>query len=364
MRRGSLEKLNIKRMELMGNRFVIAHEGCEDIPSGSESVRCCIIPDTLNNASDWYFTQWGYGVIILSNQPDVNWFKAKIKELAHLETIFVFADLNPRDHDSEILELIYSTKKIEAVFLLEKQDPYLKTRINTVEFIGGDDSGYRVVEIENGRIYHEWIPSQEPKNKYMVKPWDSLIRKRRRQTIRPKSYRQIGPKGMFALIDMMEYIEEHSYRPISEFEGVEIGTYQGGAAEVFARKFKNLVTVDPWMRPSGPMTSVEAVYMENMAEYKNVSHMKLSGVDACGWFPDGSTDFVYIDADHCYKPVKIDVEMWMPKLKPDGWLCGHDYRGQGTANGVEQALIDTVGQPDKVFPDKSWVIKFKGGSRG
>jgi len=347
----------------MTNKFVIAHEGCTEIPAGSESVKCLIMPDG-DIISDWSFGQWDYGVIILSSQPDVGWFKARIQELKHLETIFVFADLNPRDADNEILELIYATKKIEAVFLTGKQDPYLKARVKTVEFIGGDDTGYRVVEIANGRIYHEWIPLKETTaKKYMVEPWGSLIRKRRRQTIRPKSYRQIGPKGMFALIDMMAYIEDHSSFPIGSFEGIEIGTYQGGAAEVFARKFKHLVTVDPWMRPSGPMTSVEAVYHENMAEYKNASHVKLPGVKACEWFTDGSADFVYIDADHCYEPVKIDIEMWLPKLKPDGWLCGHDYMGQGTANGVEQALIDTVGQPDKVFPDKSWVIQYKGGKR-
>ena len=37
--------------------------------------------------------------------------------------------------------------------------------------------------------------------------------------------------------------------------------------------------------------------------------------------------------------------------------------GQGTLNGVEQALIDTVGQPDKVFADKSWVVQYKEGER-
>ena len=42
-------------------------------------------------------------------------------------------------------------------------------------------------------------------------------------------------------------------------------------------------------------------------------------------FKDESLDFVYIDANHAYDFVKEDLEMWWPKIKKGGYICGHDY---------------------------------------
>jgi hypothetical protein len=36
-------------------------------------------------------------------------------------------------------------------------------------------------------------------------------------------------------------------------------------------------------------------------------------------------NFIYHDASHLYKDLKIDLETWFCKLKPDGLMCGHDY---------------------------------------
>ncbi|CAD7941137.1 unnamed protein product [Amoebophrya sp. A120] len=42
-------------------------------------------------------------------------------------------------------------------------------------------------------------------------------------------------------------------------------------------------------------------------------------------FPDGYFDFVYVDARHDYKGVKEDLELWLPKLRPNGIIAGHDF---------------------------------------
>jgi len=42
-------------------------------------------------------------------------------------------------------------------------------------------------------------------------------------------------------------------------------------------------------------------------------------------FPDKMFDMVFLDADHSYDGVKEDIHEWMPKVKPGGWLGGHDY---------------------------------------
>jgi FkbM family methyltransferase len=41
--------------------------------------------------------------------------------------------------------------------------------------------------------------------------------------------------------------------------------------------------------------------------------------------PDGSLDFVYIDANHAYGPVLADMDAWWPKIKPEGIFAGHDF---------------------------------------
>jgi hypothetical protein len=41
--------------------------------------------------------------------------------------------------------------------------------------------------------------------------------------------------------------------------------------------------------------------------------------------PDDSLDWVYLDACHDYKPVSIEVEISLRKVKTGGFIMGHDY---------------------------------------
>ena len=40
---------------------------------------------------------------------------------------------------------------------------------------------------------------------------------------------------------------------------------------------------------------------------------------------DGSQDLIFIDGDHRYSQVKRDIRNYLPKLRPGGIICGHDY---------------------------------------
>lgn len=46
---------------------------------------------------------------------------------------------------------------------------------------------------------------------------------------------------------------------------------------------------------------------------------------AASFVPDGSLDFVFIDADHSYAAVDTDIREWYPKVREGGWVGGHDY---------------------------------------
>lgn len=42
-------------------------------------------------------------------------------------------------------------------------------------------------------------------------------------------------------------------------------------------------------------------------------------------FPNDFFDVVYVDADHYRPKVDCDLEAYWPRIKPGGWLMGHDY---------------------------------------
>jgi Methyltransferase domain len=69
--------------------------------------------------------------------------------------------------------------------------------------------------------------------------------------------------------------------------------------------------------------------------------------EAAAYVPDGSLDFVFIDADHSYEGCKADIQAWLPKLKPSGFISGHDYDNTDfPCFGVKQAVDEIFGPPE------------------
>lgn len=60
--------------------------------------------------------------------------------------------------------------------------------------------------------------------------------------------------------------------------------------------------------------------------------------------PDDHLDFVYIDGDHSYEGVKIDLDYAFKKVKAGGIIAGHDYtpRFEGIIRAVNE-FCDTHG---------------------
>jgi len=71
-------------------------------------------------------------------------------------------------------------------------------------------------------------------------------------------------------------------------------------------------------------------------------------------FEDRTVDFVYIDSWHHYSIVCMDIATWLPKVRPGGWIAGHDYHRRLNSQVIPavKALLST---PDKVFVDDSWI---------
>jgi len=110
---------------------------------------------------------------------------------------------------------------------------------------------------------------------------------------------------------------------------VEIGSYEGKSAAAWCQGIGNRATlycVDPWEKgyPGGDASHFEP-FNENMRMLGySPTVLRMTSVEAAKLFCDRSVDVVFIDGNHF--EIGLDVDIWKPKVKPSGRLCGHDWR--------------------------------------
>jgi hypothetical protein len=72
-------------------------------------------------------------------------------------------------------------------------------------------------------------------------------------------------------------------------------------------------------------------------------------------------DFVFLDADHSYEGCRADIAAWAPKIKPGGWLGGHDYENKAFPKfGVTRAVNEyacATGLPVELGDNFCWFIQ-------
>ena len=65
-------------------------------------------------------------------------------------------------------------------------------------------------------------------------------------------------------------------------------------------------------------------------------------------------DFVFLDADHSYNGAYRDLMAWSPRVKPGGYICGHDY-GRPDQGEVKRAVDEYFdGALGKVKTADAW----------
>ena len=134
---------------------------------------------------------------------------------------------------------------------------------------------------------------------------------------------------------------------------VEVGSWIGESARIFAPHVELLVCVDPWPDYRGQRgDDVYEAWVSATAAFANVVAARKTSIDAARQIDDASLDAVYIDALHDYESVKADIIAWRPKLRAGGILAGHDYGPH--APGVVRAVDELIGKPAKVYGDTTW----------
>jgi hypothetical protein len=120
-------------------------------------------------------------------------------------------------------------------------------------------------------------------------------------------------------------------------KGAEIGTFQGEFSKEILNVWNGtLFMIDVWDNiAEGYNDSSNQLYFDYniySEAIKNIKGLEDRGLmiratseKASTIFNKSSLDFAYIDANHAYDYVKQDIELWWPKIKKGGYLCGHDY---------------------------------------
>lgn len=134
---------------------------------------------------------------------------------------------------------------------------------------------------------------------------------------------------------LVELVQQYNWT-----HGVEVGVLKGETFGELLSKCQSLhmIGIDPLTpQPMNVFADEGQVYrshdwlkyqqimQQTCEKYKSrATWLRMLSHQAVDHVADGSQDFVFIDADHSSKHVEQDIRIWTPKLKPSGWLTGHD----------------------------------------
>jgi beta-1,4-mannosyl-glycoprotein beta-1,4-N-acetylglucosaminyltransferase len=87
------------------------------------------------------------------------------------------------------------------------------------------------------------------------------------------------------------------------------------------------------------LKNIYDIFLSNIDPVKKyIKHIKNSSINSSYKFENDSLDFVFIDASHEYEEVKQDILSWLPKVKKNGVLAGHDYHHDDVRIAVNEIL--------------------------
>jgi predicted O-methyltransferase YrrM len=117
---------------------------------------------------------------------------------------------------------------------------------------------------------------------------------------------------------LAQFVKEHGFT-----KGAELGIDKGILYELLLETNPDLhllgVDVCPIPHRREKCEAIAAKFAPRATLYIGTTH------DAADTVEDWSLDFVFIDADHSEKAVLDDIARWQSKVRPGGWLGGHDY---------------------------------------
>lgn len=134
--------------------------------------------------------------------------------------------------------------------------------------------------------------------------------------------------------DLPGFFKEMGYKT-----GLEVGVGYGANLKKCCEAGFTMYGVDPWanyinyryLRPGrvgSVLKTADDLYnfaVKDLSPYPNCTIIRKTSIDAVEDFPDRSLDFIYIDGNHSFGYVAMDLMKWCAKVKKRGIIAGHDF---------------------------------------
>lgn len=144
--------------------------------------------------------------------------------------------------------------------------------------------------------------------------------------------------------DLPKFLKEHGFN-----KGVEIGVSWGQNIVDYCKAGLEIYGVDPWKNtrdniyrkivsiPGERAQTIQDVYnyaIERTRNYPNCKLIRKLSIEAVDDFPKRSLDFIYIDGNHGFGYVAMDLQQWSHRVRKGGIIAGHDYYSTTGIRGI------------------------------
>lgn len=170
------------------------------------------------------------------------------------------------------------------------------------------------------------------------------------------------PAGWFSPVDVEMY--RHIYHELVPNGGAtaEVGCYRGrslaSVADIIRTKGLTVYCVDdfdvPLLADRADRLPAFMAMVRDAGLQEHVVVLNGDSLEGAQQVPNGSLDFVFIDADHTYPMVKRDLEAWQRKIKSGGWFGGHDYDNENS--GVVMAVNERFPIGHRKLNTSIWLV--------
>ncbi len=155
-------------------------------------------------------------------------------------------------------------------------------------------------------------------------------------------------------------------------KGVEIGVSWADNIIDYCEAGLEIYGIDPWKDsedniyrkiisiPKEHAQTVDDVYkyaVKRTSKYPNCKLIRKLSMDVIKDFPNRSLDFVYIDGNHGFGYVAMDLAKWSQKVRKGGIIAGHDYYSHSPKRRRQNRHVGgIVNAFAKVYDFNNWYV--------